>query len=376
MKIGILTFHCAHNYGAVLQAYALQTYLQSIGHDAYIIDYRPRYLTDVYRVFNYHRWVSRNPLKFAYRTLRELRYLPVRRQRFAAFEHFINTRLHLSPYRQPDDLKSFDLVFLGSDQIWNPNLTGRHYDDLYWGLSVPVPAASYAASSRVVRNSRQDKAYMEQALSKLLAVSVREASLREVLAPLCNKPIAHVLDPTLLIPSSSYTPILADCPGKSKPYVLVYQIASDPNLAKIAKSIALQIGGYVIEVLSNPVAPRYKGCKTIATASPETFLSCIKNASCVVTSSFHGTALSIIFRRPFYTVKLGYEIDNRAMSLLEKAGCSERMIGNHENVVFSQPNFDAIAQQIAKCSEESYAYLHDAIKKARERKYTVDPLNV
>lgn len=72
MKIGILTFHCAHNYGAVLQAYGLQEYLRSQGHETYIIDYRPGYLTRNYKAFNIRFWMASTPREIVYK----LRYEP------------------------------------------------------------------------------------------------------------------------------------------------------------------------------------------------------------------------------------------------------------------------------------------------------------
>lgn len=78
MKIGIITFQCAHNYGAVLQAYALKEYLKSLGHSVNIINYRPYYIVNAYRKINLRYWLSRNPYKCIIRLFIELIIKPIR----------------------------------------------------------------------------------------------------------------------------------------------------------------------------------------------------------------------------------------------------------------------------------------------------------
>lgn len=361
MKIGILTFHCAHNYGAVLQAYALQTYLLSHGHDVYVIDYRPRYLTDVYKVFNYRRWVSKNPLKFAYRTLREIRFLPTRCKRHDVFDRFINTRLRLYPYRQPDDLRGFDLVLLGSDQIWNLRITGHKFDDLYWGTSIPVPVASYAASSRGLQPDGEKANYIKDALARLVAISVRENTLQHLLTPLTDKPIAHVVDPTLLIDASLLTPITSHVVVPNFPYVLIYQVETFAPIYKTAREIAKQLGACVIEIAAYANVKSSGGCSLIRTASPETFLAYIKYARCIITTSFHGTALSILFGRPFYTIRRGDNLDERATSLLQALNLEDRHLTAGDIPTFSEPDFTNATKRLLALRKDSTQYIDKAI---------------
>lgn len=111
MKIGILTFHCAHNYGAVLQAYGLQEYLRSQGHETYIIDYRPGYLTRNYKAFNIRFWMASTPREIVYK----LRYEPFlwkhRILRGKAFDRFIRNRFDLHPYVRHTNFSDFDAIF-------------------------------------------------------------------------------------------------------------------------------------------------------------------------------------------------------------------------------------------------------------------------
>ena len=367
MKIGILTFHCAHNYGAVLQAYALQTYLLSQGHDAYVIDYRPHYLTDVYKVFNYRRWVSKNPLKFAYHTLREIRFLPTRHKRHDAFDRFISTRLRLYPYRQPDDLKAFGLVLLGSDQIWNKGITGGRYDDLLWGQTIPVAAASYAASMRWKRLDTSDRDYISQALERLAGSSVRESKLQKLLAAITPKPVHLVLDPTLLLQTSDYEALLSDVQTPESPYVLLYQVEQHADVGEVARSVARSLHCPVHELGAYANARKTRGCRMLRSASPEAFLAHIKNAACVVTSSFHGTALSVVFRKSFYTVRLDNEIDERSTSLLHALDLENRLVGCWERPGFMPVDYSHIAGKAARLKEASTEFLEKVIDNVQDR---------
>ena len=80
-KIGILTFHCAHNYGAVLQTYATQKLLSDAGHDVEVVDYRPDYLVEPYRRFKTSRFVGKDVVSTLRHIVSEILLIPVRAAR-------------------------------------------------------------------------------------------------------------------------------------------------------------------------------------------------------------------------------------------------------------------------------------------------------
>lgn len=364
MKIGILTFHCAHNYGAVLQAYALQSYLCGLGHDARIVDYRPVYLTRPYNRFRLIYWFSKKPARGIWKIFNEFRVFSARKKRRLNFENFISRRLRLRDYRQPSDLRAFDLVLLGSDQIWNSGITGGHNDDLYWGISVSVPVASYAASTPKIGIGKAEREYISRALDHMLAVSVREESLKESFTPLTTHPVVQVLDPTLLADAEVYDSLCAGFAVPDRPYVLVYQIAYNKSLGRIATELARRIDGEVIEISAFLESPRIRGSRRIDTASPEDFIGYIRNAACVVTSSFHGTALSIVFRRPFVTVRLGYEIDDRAKSLLTALHLEKCSMDKNGTPYIPEIDYEEVGKRLADLRGDSRRFLDDVIRKA------------
>ena len=136
MRIGILTFHCAHNYGAMLQCYALQEYLKGRGDEVYVIDYRPDYLTHPYKKHKLSHWLSKDPLRTLKRLLSEPFLLKKRGKRWDGFDNFMRMKLNLYPYDMSSDYSNFDWLLFGSDQIWN-NLRSVVHDLLFasWDCS-------------------------------------------------------------------------------------------------------------------------------------------------------------------------------------------------------------------------------------------------
>ena len=340
MKIGILTFHCAHNYGAVLQCYATQEFLKNKGHDVEIIDYRPSFLLKPYKLIDKNRFVSKNLILFAKKAIMESLMLFYRIKRWYGFESFIKNKLNLSSivYEKniPDD---YDVYIIGSDQVWSPKIT-QGFDNVYFADFSFVKGTrkyiAYAASMEVQSLNIEQKKFLSKALMPFDNISVREKNLCDLLQPLTLKEIYQVLDPTLLIDSSIWNKI-AISPKIPQKYVLVYQVRVNERTVQIANNIAKQIGGIVIET----VAWLHRGCfkNKYQTASPETFLGLIKHATCIVTTSFHGTAFSVVFNKPFYTLLLNDGGDSRSLSLLESVGLSERAISLQENPVFTSIDY-------------------------------------
>ena len=131
MRIGILTYHFAHNYGAILQCYALQTYLTTQGHDVYVIDHKLPAIEIPYKPIYWRRFVSINPLKAVRKCITEIKLLPFRRARYKAFTAFIRNNLRIVPVESITN-NPFDCIIVGSDQVWNTQLTNG-YDPFYWG---------------------------------------------------------------------------------------------------------------------------------------------------------------------------------------------------------------------------------------------------
>ncbi|WP_294591280.1 polysaccharide pyruvyl transferase family protein [uncultured Bacteroides sp.] len=359
MKIGILTFHCAHNYGAVLQAYALQECLKELNHEVAIIDYRPGYLIKPYQSFYIRRYIRRNIIRGIYLLILEPFLYSKRKIKSHNFDNFIKKKLLLSEY---NDLghTDYDIIILGSDQIWNPNLTGGTFDSVYFGENFKGRIVSYAASMGIGRIPEKSKEKVKKMLQRIYMIGVRETSMIRPLQQLClNSKISLTLDPTLLAGKTVFDRIKIT-PSVNKTYVLVYQVVVIPETYRIANEIARQIGAEVFYCgasLKVNAKDNYD-----QTASPEAFVGYFANASCVVSTSFHGTAFSVIYNRPFYTIKLGSETDLRSNSFLENIGLSHRMIEKDSSPVFSEIDYSDANKHLLDMRIKSLDYLISATK--------------
>ncbi len=365
MKIGILTFHCPHNYGAVLQAYALQQYLLKLGYEVEIIDYRPKYLINATKLkINWRVFVSIKPIK----CLRKLyngifHYIPSCYKRYIGFNKFINKKLVLSARVSNDKIPdNYDAYIIGSDQVWNSKITCG-FDRVYFAQfpfeKKQKKYISYAASIGSDKLTKNEKNCYTYLLSNFDYIGVREYKLVELLQPLCLKKIEHVLDPTLLVETDIWDKIALSHNYK-KNYVLVYTgLAKTDSIINIAQKIA-KPQGFEIMVLTGQISEyTINGYRA---ASPEEFVNAFKNASFVITSTFHGTAFSIIFNKNFYTLKLNKEDDSRAMSLLSMLGLEDRMIDSSADVLQNNIiDWNSVNDILKINKEKSKAFLKNAL---------------
>lgn len=362
MKIGILTFHCAHNYGAVLQCYATQEFLRSKGYDVEVINYRPQYLLDPYKLFNRRRVISKNLIRLLKRLAIEVLTFSNRYKRFKGFERFIHNRLQLGVAVTRDSLPSdCDAYIIGSDQVWNSRIT-QGFDPIYFAdfsfEKGNKKFISYAASMESKTLTPEQIDFYTKSLQNFDSLSVRESQLQQLLQPLISKKISQVLDPTLMVPTHVWDKFSTQKTEGDK-YVVIYQVRQNPNTMRIAEHIANQIGAKVKVLVA---WLQYKAVEgTDQTATPEEFVDAIRNAACVVTTSFHGTAFSVIFNRPFYTIKLNDGWDSRSVSLLGTLDLEERVVEVNASPIFSDIDYSLVNQKLEQLRSESQEYLLNSL---------------
>jgi len=304
MKIGILTYHFAVNYGAALQALALKEYLCSLGHETSVVDYCPKAVAGGYRWFDISRFWGRTPGKFVGKTLGELRVIGARRARYRAFAAFRSRSLDLAPV---SSLRSFDLVIIGSDQVWNTGYT-KGFDPLYWGEDSRLPklVASYAASF-----GGAVPAGAASRLSRLVAVSVREKSSLEALA---GSGARCDLDPVFLLPKSRWASLADESKlVPAAPYLLFYQVKPSLEALEYAREEAYAKG---LQLVCLSAKLEMENSPGVIASGPSDFIKLFRDASEIVTTSFHGTAFSLIFEKEFKVFKATGPEDTRIEDLL------------------------------------------------------------
>lgn len=347
MKIGILTFHRAHNYGAVLQAYALQEMLRSKGHQVEFIDYKNPCLLSVYNWFSWKRFITKN----AMRAIKELGLISKRKRRYNNFQRFIQSKLYVS--NQSYNLISYDIIIIGSDQVWNTKLT-HGFDSMYWGnwKHYNTVVASYAASMED-HISPEKKIEMSKLLKDFDFISVREESIKEQLKLLTEKNIDVVIDPTLLLNRERWLDI------ESKPvvkgdYILLYQVRNNGIAENIAKQISKRLNTKIVHLSARIDLGNDRD--TIS-SGPLEFLSLFRHAKFVVCTSFHGTIFSLIYHIPFLSVILNDGKDARVINLLSQIGLSERGISEYIDQTLSPINWEYVDEKVKEMRQKSVDYL-------------------
>lgn len=329
-KIGILTFHRAINYGAVLQTFALQNYVLLAGKSqVYVIDFFTRIQEKSY--YKYKRFPF-GVKKIIFYLLFHYHRAEKRKQKF---DKFVAEKLILSPQRYKDELEfltnppKYDIVISGSDQVFNPKNKYRKVYYLDYLKRKGEHKISYAASLGVDSYSSSDEIDIKRMLSDFDALSCRELQGTSAIQSL-GLSVNHVFDPVFLFDNTEWTCLLRlnkydgkyDLPEK---YIFVYDLNGGSALINKAKQLSLLLG-YPIYCLTYNLLQRYHVKKIYYNLGPEEFLYFISHASFILTDSFHGTAFSIIFRKPFFSYIAMKSNSSRLSSLLNTLGLMDRLI--------------------------------------------------
>ena len=364
MKICTITCHDVYNYGASLQAFALQYYLQSLGHDVRIIDYKPDYQPN----YKFSTKVSReSPLYAKYQKYPALKIIRGIKNyiekiptfgRKKAFENFKNqflnlTRRYTSYHELAEYAPEADLYITGSDQVWSTFLPNGS-DPAFYLCFGPLNAKriSYSASFGYPDIKYGKDQLVKSLLSRVDCLSVREQSGVELLSELGYHG-EQVLDPVFLLNSEEWRKALnLGCDSKYGKYLLVYDLhANTKEIADKAKELAKQHGLKIVAV--NDSAKTKYADVNINNASPLDFVELIANAQFVLADSFHATSFALIFHKPMWAY---YKYGNagRIASILSIVGLADRL--NTTGKV-TEPNWNSVDEKIETEIMNSKQYL-------------------
>lgn len=356
MKIGILTFYVADNYGALLQAFASKKYLESLGHEAYIIDFYKN--KKKFRINLSIEGLSiTSNLKFI--ILQLLRY-PFLKQRYKIFENFIEH--YLKPYNgtwetSPND---FDVFYAGSDQIWNPLYKNKYIPVLFCQFpgAKNKKCIAYSASMGINYIPHNLKNELKNYLQIFSSISVREQSCKNLISPLVNIPVDVTIDPTFFLSKEQW---LKYFPQKYKknnfPYVVVFEVRHSDISYKLAELISKKFN-YKIKII--PSVINLSDFNSLKTTDPCDFISIIANAKFVVTTSFHGTVFSLITKVPFYSITTKSK-DNRILDLLSSCGATERLISTIPEDINNELDWESISLKLNNYISRSQKYIIEAL---------------
>ena len=357
----MITCHDVYNVGASLQAYALQTYLKSLGHDVKIIDYKPDYLSKHYRLD-----IVGNPkydkpfLKQAYLLAKlpgRLRILP----RKKAFDSFTAKYLDLTKrYTSNEELKreppAADVYFAGSDQIWNPLFPNGKDPTFYLDFVQQGVRASYAASFAVDEFPQELREVTAQYLDRFDHIAVRETSGLSVLKTLGITNAVTVLDPVFLLDRAQWKAMAERPEGCEAPYLLVYDFDNSASVCRLAENIAAENRWKIYSIFDLPYAER-----CFSRCGPETFLGLVQGAAFVLSNSFHATAFSVIFEREFAVAERAEKINTRMRDFTALLSLSDHMVTGSVNVPLNT-DWTQVKRRLEEEVDHAKAYIDEVLR--------------
>ena len=368
MIIRTITCHHSFNHGAMLQAYALLTYLKSLGHDAKVIDYRPPYMPSLLIDFD---WVPSEynyiGIKQLYRVLK-LPYLKLEQKRRNALERFFNDYISITDtaYHSIAELKNnppkAELYIAGSDQIWNTTFKNGLDPAFYLDFGSPERKISYAASFATSKLETGIEPFVKNQLGNLDSISVREASGKKLLSEL-GYDGTIVVDPIFLLTREQWD-MFDNTPQVDERYILIYDFEKKGSpIETIAKRLARLADCSVYSV--SPFKRCYAD-KCFVDVGPDVFVSLVKHAQCVISNSFHGTAFSIIYGVPFFVVNRKDGLNVRMKDLLCHYGLEDRLItlDAHDELLMSDIYYAPVQERLLRDIEHSKSYLSRQIELA------------
>lgn len=350
-SVGILTYHTGYNYGASLQAYALSKTVSKMGISCEIINFETERFVASREMFSRKPQRPKEIIKIATR----VPYYNALKKRQALFDDFTTECLPISPlYRTEkevvDHADKYDCIICGSDQIWNLSQLDAPAANLLFYLNFPKNQrrVSYAASfGKWVTEAPEYADIIAPLLKEYDYISVREQSGVELLHKF-GVDCEIALDPTMLLDREDYDSICRERLEETS-YVLMFSWSCGDEVVKAAKKVAEELELPLIS-LTPPPRTMFSGIKRKLDVGPREFLSMIKYADFVVTDSFHGTAFSTNFEKPYVSVVSNDRADPRMKSLLEQLGLEDHLVDSEHINVREMQNTDFSDVYEKKCA--------------------------
>ena len=356
MKIGIITYVKCDNYGAELQAYALQWKLNKLGYDAEVINLEKKEIdlkkspgVIIRAIMMRFKHQGPKALLSIYRktkdTLIKIRVQVDAKEKISKkhllFEKFFDEHIRhsekyytLDEISTTDDLK-YDIYVAGSDQIWNYLHTDRL--DVYFLMfanKFGAKKVSYAASISINDIPKRLRKQYGEYLENINCLSVRETYGAELIKKYWKKNAEVVLDPTLLITKEEWVRDIANPPCLDVNYLLIYTLSGSSRIRILAQAIAKRLGLKVVNIKSNYVEEPNDETIHFYEIGPEEWVGLWSKAKYVVTDSFHGTVFSINFNIPFTTlVNPVSTMNSRVLSILKITQLESRIAYDEFNEI-------------------------------------------
>lgn len=368
-KVGIMTFHNSYNCGSMLQCYALQTVLKKLGIRSEVIDFSNEGQQNVYSVFS-----KNNTIKNIVKNILIFSHAKKIKKNFLSYEEFKNNYFNLTKnsFKNMVDLESlnYDIVITGSDQVWN--ITIEDGDDAYFlpwlKKGKKIAYAPSFGSKNIIKYSDNIDKYKNYLLD-FDYISIRENNGKKWIKELINKDVNVLLDPTLLLDKSDYEKITSTELKLPSKYIFYYSPGFDYRINNLVKAISKKYNLPVIAFNSKNYYVKLMQLQHFLLPkleNPSTYLQLISNATMVITTSFHGTIFSTIFKKNFWTIKNGgmFGEDDRVLTLMENLDLTDRLIDiefDDNFDYFCEKNFEIYDTNLSELRKKSLQFLNESI---------------
>lgn len=331
MKIGILTYHFAINYGAVLQCYALQQTLYELGYDdVEVINYN---------TYNWRLLFQNLPHRFCKDLFRKsLIKFSHYNASDKAFKDFVEKYIHCTQLVSMHDIaektKQYDVIIVGSDQVWAPRMRVRSPYFLDWTPSYTGKRIAYAPCCMTKQTRKDLFNKLSSALNKFDALSVRDKETQQFVYNLTKEIPIQVPDPTILY---DFHDLLSYEPLIKEPYIFAYILGNDikgSNKAAMTRIREFYPQAKIYAVTlpkTNPVDVSWAD-KVIYDASPVDWLNMIQHAQLVFTDSFHAAIFSLKLKTPFYAYYSMESRKSRFIDLIEQFDLGDYVISHIDDI--------------------------------------------
>lgn len=345
MNIHFITRHAPANYGSLLQTIAMQEIIGILGYDNEVIDYIP-YEESVFRLpvtqARMKKELDANKLKkIAYIIVCELENWIMYHKFLTMRKEFLKMGPRCKNHLQLKNIyanNSEDIFITGSDQVWGSIATGS-YDSAYFLDFVPKGARKLAFASSFGK-SQFDETIMstyKEYLSKYDKLAVREKVAVDIIHNL-GFSSEQVLDPTLMMTKEQWEEYLRPI-KKPEEYVLIYQIHKNSEMDTYAEKFAQEKGLPLLRV-SPLLHQKTRSGKLVYLPDIGQFLDLIKNATYLVTDSFHGTVFALTFNTQFIEILPNTETSSRNLNLLELTNLTERIVKDLSRFDYADEQID------------------------------------
>ena len=359
-KIGIVTFHRAVNYGAMLQALALQRAIKDMGEDSELIDYVDE-LYEHYKI----SYKTSNPIKSMAKYLLSGK-VRLKNKRFNDFieqNADISARIYNRESINNIPEEDYKFFFTGSDQVFNPRIVNFDANYLLGFVKDKNKCCSYAASIGLSELDRDEGQWLYQHIKDFKQILIREKTGQEVIRKIGINDSQLVCDPTFLLDEATWSSMenKIDMPEH---YILSYGFKNNTAIQECIELLKKKTGLPILHI-SDGLKNNKAGYQIVRGAGPAEWLYLIDNADYIVTNSFHGMIFSFIFKRQVFVADSKDGTFSRMKDFLVEMDCKDRIIGEDVDVykaIEHGINYNQVSPKLTAYCERSKQILKTIFK--------------